>query len=259
MTAIGRKWVTKKVLHDYSAVIVVSVSLLVILLALILSRYGSLYSIRDIANINPLITTGTSELIAVDVNGVIKIAKDDASKVSESTKKPLDSSKQVDKGSDGNTSGSTQIGTTGSSGGTGAAGGNTGNTGNNGGVANNNNGGGGGVANNNNGTTTDTPPSAKIVSYMRNPLGDRPGTTTGGRCTRDYSFSLTVSSATLSSVGYTMYAGGERTIGTAYPPLPLQNSVRVRAANGTTITDVKVVLDVPGSPTATLEDITHKC
>lgn len=67
----------KRFLHD-NAVTAITVMIFVVILGMLLSdRYLSLYSIRNIANTNPLITTDSAELVAVNVNGVIRIIKDE--------------------------------------------------------------------------------------------------------------------------------------------------------------------------------------
>ena len=77
----------RRFLHNNAATIAAILLFVVILATFIIARYNSLYSIRDIANINPLITTENAELIAVNVNGVIKIIKDDDSSANDSNKK----------------------------------------------------------------------------------------------------------------------------------------------------------------------------
>lgn len=85
--ATSRKRTLKKFIHENAVTLVAAGLLILILGTLLLSRYGDLNSIRDIANINPLITKGNAELIAVNVNGVIKIIKDDDQVASESDEK----------------------------------------------------------------------------------------------------------------------------------------------------------------------------
>lgn len=57
-------------MHENAVTVAAALLLIVVLGTLIAARFGSLYSIRNIANINPLITTDNAELIAVDMNGV---------------------------------------------------------------------------------------------------------------------------------------------------------------------------------------------
>lgn len=102
----------KRFLHNNAATIATVLLFVVILATLLIARYGSLYSIRDIANINPLITTENAELIAVNVNGVIKIIKDDddSDKNTESsTKDSMASNQQA-----GNTASNSSNGSSGS-------------------------------------------------------------------------------------------------------------------------------------------------
>lgn len=77
----------KRLLRDNAVVVVAILLFVVVLLALVGARYGSLYSIRNIANLNPLITTNNDQLVAVNVNGVIKIIKDDDGVVTNDEKK----------------------------------------------------------------------------------------------------------------------------------------------------------------------------
>jgi hypothetical protein len=119
-----KKAILKRFIHD-NVVTLVTVMIFVLLLALLLlDRYGSLYSIRNIANINPLITSESAELVAVNVNGVIRIIKDDDGNVTEEEKKvALNDQKQS---SGQSSSGSSSGGSSGSSSGGSTGGGNGG-------------------------------------------------------------------------------------------------------------------------------------
>jgi hypothetical protein len=121
----------KRWLHD-NAVTVVTILLFVVILAiLVATRYGSLLSIANISSINPLITTESAELVAVNVNGVIQIIKDDDGKVTEAEKKAAAKDKNSTTGNSnqgggttsggGSTSGGSSGGSGGSSGGGGTA------------------------------------------------------------------------------------------------------------------------------------------
>lgn len=67
----------KRFLHNNAVTLSAILLLLVILGGFLIARHESLYSIRNIANINPLITSGSAELVAVNVNGVVKIIKNE--------------------------------------------------------------------------------------------------------------------------------------------------------------------------------------
>lgn len=77
----------KRLLHDNVVTLVTVLIFVLILGVLLAARYGSLLSIANIANINPLITNESTKLVAVNVNGVIKIIKDGDGKVTEAEKK----------------------------------------------------------------------------------------------------------------------------------------------------------------------------
>lgn len=83
----SNKQSAKRFLRNNGAIIATVLLFVVILSTLLIARYGSLYSIKDIANINPLITTENTELIAVNVNGVIKIIKDNDGSANDSDEK----------------------------------------------------------------------------------------------------------------------------------------------------------------------------
>lgn len=115
-----KKQLVKRFLHD-NAVILGTILLFVVILGiLIFARYGSLYSIRNIENLNPLITSDSAELVAVNVNGVIKIIKDEDGVVVEGgtsasdVPKPTTTSKPTGNNGGSSSSGS---GSNGSSGG----------------------------------------------------------------------------------------------------------------------------------------------
>lgn len=110
----------KKSLRDNVVTIIAATLLLVTLAFLIWSRYSSLYSIRDIAITNPLITTENSELVAVNINGKIVLVKYSGN----SSDNKDDESSDASKNQSGNktTDGKTE----GVSSGSGSAGSNTG-------------------------------------------------------------------------------------------------------------------------------------
>lgn len=61
-----KKRAIKKFFHDYAVAIYATVFLVIILIIMMLARYGALISIQDLSKINPLITTTENELIAAD-------------------------------------------------------------------------------------------------------------------------------------------------------------------------------------------------
>lgn len=108
----------KRFIHDNVVTLVTAMIFVLLLALLLLDRYGSLYSIRNIANINPLITSESAELVAVNVNGVIRIIKDDDGKVTEEEKKvALNEQKQSSgQSSGGSSSGGSSEGSSGGGG-----------------------------------------------------------------------------------------------------------------------------------------------
>ena len=141
----GRQWAIKKFLRGYAVTIVTSALLVLILALLIWARLGDLYSIRDISKINPLITSGQNELVAVrDNNGISSFVKESSKDVkggSASGESKGNSTDESDaevgaaQSSDGGTSSNVNPGqNAGSSGG--SLGGSSGNTGGTGGGGN---------------------------------------------------------------------------------------------------------------------------
>lgn len=174
----------KKFIHENAVTLVAAGLFLLVLSVLILSRFGALHSIRDIADINPLITKNNTELIAVNVNGIVKIAKDDDWTT-------MESDKQTEKSSDKTSNptatkpGTSAVNSPGGATGGGAA---------NGGGGGNTNGGG---APKNTPTPSTTPLKASVISIKRtseNPENIR-GSVTGITCTRKYNFTAQVEAA----------------------------------------------------------------
>lgn len=120
----GKQWAFKKFLRGYAVTIVTSALLLLILALLIGARYAELYSIRDISNINPLITSGQNELVAQkDENGVTRFVKEEDAN-SSSDKNTADTKNSSDAGGSGDTpSNSSSQSAGGGSAGTGSTGG----------------------------------------------------------------------------------------------------------------------------------------
>lgn len=135
----GRQWAIKKFLRGYAVTIVTSALLILVLALLIWARLGDLYSVRDISKINPLITSGQNELVAIrDENGISTFVKENNQ--SAQSKDGSDGSKndtpdKSDAGnpqsSDGGTSTNTNSGTSTGGGGTTTGGGSNGGTGGN--------------------------------------------------------------------------------------------------------------------------------
>ena len=178
-------------MHE-NAVTLVAAGLLVLVLAtLVLSRYGALYSIKDIANINPLITRANVELIAVNVNGVIKIIKDEDPSTPQSenntsgktTGSQLAQSPGANTGPTGNnTNGSTAGGTSNpSNGGGGTAPGTGGNTGGS-------STGGGGSSGGGSSTATFKPVVSSLALNIGEPKRSGGGILGPLICRRDYTF-----------------------------------------------------------------------
>ncbi len=83
---------TKKFLHDYSVAIVTTILLIILLAILLLIRFGTLASVKDLSKINPLITSGQNKLVAAnDSNEIIKVPMDDDAKTTGQTDKPTGS------------------------------------------------------------------------------------------------------------------------------------------------------------------------
>lgn len=136
----GRQWAIKKFLRGYAVTIVTSALLILVLALLIWARLGDLYSVRDISKINPLITSGQNELVAVrDENGISRFVKEngqdaqskddsDGSKNDVSDKSDTQNTQSSDGGTNSNPSSGTSTGGTSGGGSSGGTGGSTGGT-----------------------------------------------------------------------------------------------------------------------------------
>lgn len=186
----SKRWAAKKFIRDNAVAAVTSGLLILVLLLLVASRFIALNSIRDLSKINPLITSGQNELVAVDDNGAVKIIKDDEQTTGQSGKTAGESGgSTTDKpgtqtGRSSSTDGTGGTGSSNSGGGTGSTGGNTGGSSGGGSSSGGSSGGSGG------GTTT--PPAVFAASVGQITYTTKLVTSIAGTCTINYNFQANI-------------------------------------------------------------------
>jgi hypothetical protein len=107
--------VLKKLFHNYSLVVIVALIFATIIVVLLGSRYFALASIRDLSQINPLITSTENRLVTTDATGkIVKAPADslDGDTDSAGSSQSSDTSKKSSSGGSGGSSSGSSGGTT---------------------------------------------------------------------------------------------------------------------------------------------------
>lgn len=186
--------VLKKLFHNYSLVVIVALIFATIIVVLLGSRYFALASIRDLSQINPLITSTENRLVTTDATGkIVKAPVDSLDADGEGSGQSSATSKKSSSGSSGSSSGSS--GGTATGGGTTQGANNTANT--NTGTTNQGN------TTTSGGSSTSTP----AFSFSIGSVTYSPGLILGGNsnaCKREYNFvfNITAQNASGNTISY---------------------------------------------------------